>query len=405
MRVLFATWDMNGHLNPMVPLAWALRSAGHDVTVISTPGMVPNIVGAGLPAYGAGPDFDSYAVLREQLAARNWRPTKPEPPSGDTADDAERNRRRRLMGFKVAVESASAQAPDAVSFARWWRPDLVVFEPAAFVGPLIARLLGVPAVRHLWSVDFTAPIAEMEEALIGDLAARFGLGSVGVNGDLTLDPAPARLQIKDGRQRERIRYVPYNGPAEVPAWVLEQPSRRRVAITWGTSRALLGYDHLMQAPMVVEALADVDVEIVVAAVESQRELFGVLPANVRHVGRVPLHPLLQTSSVLVQQGGAGGTMTALVNGVPQVVVPQMPDEMFHAWQVEQSGGGLMVEGATATPENIRAAVLRVLDDPGILASAREQRDDILAAPSLSKVAVRLQRLVEEHVGAAVGGRR
>ncbi|GAA2561008.1 DUF1205 domain-containing protein [Winogradskya consettensis] len=395
MRVLFATWDMNGHLNPMVPLAWAMRAAGHEVTVVSNPGMVPNAVGAGLPAYGAGPDFDSYAALREQLKARNWRPTAPQRP----ADDADRTQRRRLMGFRVAVESAAAQADDAVAFARWWKPDLVVFEPAAFVGPLIARLLGIPAVRHLWSVDFTAPIADMEDALTGELAARFGLERLGVNGDITLDPAPARLQVDDGRVRQRIRYVPYNGPAEVPAWVLGEPPRRRIAVSWGTSRALLGYDHLMQAPLVVEALADVDAEVVVAVVESQRELFGTLPGNVRFLGRVPLHPLLRTCSALVQQGGAGGTMTALVNGVPQVVVPQMPDEMFHGWQVERSGGGVMLEGATATAESVRSAVLTVLDDAKYADSAREQQHDILTAPSLSQVTARLQELAAESVGA------
>ncbi|WP_082772726.1 nucleotide disphospho-sugar-binding domain-containing protein [Actinoplanes sp. TFC3] len=400
MRVLFATWDMNGHLNPMVPLAWAMRAAGHEVTVVSNPGMVPNAVGAGLPAYGAGSDFDSYAALREQLKARNWRPTTPQRPANTPApdEDAERTRRRRLMGFRVAVESAEAQADDAVAFARWWRPDLVVFEPAAFVGPLIARLLGIPAVRHLWSVDFTAPIAEMEDALTGALAARSGLDRLGVNGDITLDPAPARLQVDDGRVRERIRYVPYNGPAEVPAWVLAEPPRRRVAVSWGTSRALLGFDHLMQAPLVVDALAEVDAEVVVAVVDSQRELFGTLPDNVRFVGRVPLHPLLRTCSALVQQGGAGGTMTALVNGVPQVVVPQMPDEMFHGWQVERSGGGVMLEGATATAESVRAAVLTVLEDQRYAESAREQRDDILAAPSLSQVTARLQQLATGSVG-------
>lgn len=396
MRVLFATWDMTGHLFPMVPLAWAMRAAGHEVTVVSNPRLVPNIVGAGLPAYGAGPDFNSYDALRDQLAARNWKPTKPQRPSADTVADAEKARRRRLMGFKVATESAAAQAEDAIAFARWWHPDLVIFEPAAFVGPLIARLLDIPAVRHLWSVDFTAPIADMEEALVGDLAARFGVDHIGVNGDLTLDPSSTRLQVADGRDRERIRFVPYNGPAEVPSWVLQPPARRRVTVTWGTSRAPLGYDHLMQGPLAVEALADLDVEVVVAVQESQRELFGTLPDNVRFLGRVPLHQVLRYSSLLIQQGGSGGTMTALVNGVPQVVVPSMPDEMFFAWQVEQSGAGLVVEGATATVESIRAAALRVLDEPSFLASARDQQADILAAPSLSQVTRRLERLVDER---------
>jgi len=113
--------------------------------------------------------------------------------------------------------------------------------------------------------------------------------------------------------------------------------------------------------MVVEALADVDVEVVVAAVESQRELFGTLPANVRHAGRVPLHQLLRTSSALVQQGGAGCTMTALANGVPQVVVPQIADQPYWAGRVQDLGIGAAHDGPTPTAESLAAALEHTLN--------------------------------------------
>ncbi|MEV1160422.1 hypothetical protein AB0J27_33970 [Micromonospora chokoriensis] len=40
-----------------------------------------------------------------------------------------------------------------------------MFEPTGLVGPLIGTLLDVPAVRHLWSIDFTAPIEEYVRAV------------------------------------------------------------------------------------------------------------------------------------------------------------------------------------------------------------------------------------------------
>ena len=52
MRVLVTSWGWRSHFYPLVPLAWALRSAGHEVLVASQPSMTEDIVGAGLPAVG-----------------------------------------------------------------------------------------------------------------------------------------------------------------------------------------------------------------------------------------------------------------------------------------------------------------------------------------------------------------
>lgn len=380
MRVLAATWDMPGHFNPLVPLCWALRAAGHEVVVVSNPGLAPVIAQSGLPALAAGdPGFDSYAVLRERLAARKWRPTRPVDKT--EPDSAEQTRRRRLQGLRIAADAADAQADAVVGFTESWRPDLVLFEPAAFVGPLVARLRGVPAVRLLWSVDFTSSLAEFEGDVVGDLAGRFGLSELGVNGDLTLDPCPPAMQYPYDVPRQRFRFVPYNGPSVLPEWAEEEPARPRVCVTWGTSQKRLGFDHMMLAPRVVTALADLDVEVVVAVLDSQREAFGDPPPNVRWIGQVPLHPLLRHCSALVQQGGAGGTMTALVNGVPQLIVPHLPDEVFHGWQLERGGSGRCLPGPEATVEAIRENVSALLTDPAYLARAREFRDDLLAQPS------------------------
>lgn len=395
MRVLLATWNMPGHLHPMVPLGWALRASGHDVVVVSNPNLVPTIVGAGLPALGAGPDFDSYAKLRQELAERAWKPAPPAP-SADPDIAAERARRRRLNGFRLAAAAAQAQAPDAVAFAERWRPDLVVFEPAGFVGPLIGTLLGVPTVRHLWSIDFTAPIAEFEQDIIGELAAPYGLTRIGVNGDITLDPAPTRLQIADGQVRSPIRYIPYNGPAVLEPWLLTPPERPRIGITWGTSQTRLGFDHMVLAPRVVAALARRDVELAVAVTDDQRKLFEHVPDNVVHLGPVPLDALASTCSVLVDQGGAGGVMTALINGVPQLVISQMPDEVFHGHQVRDSGAGLNLPGADIADTDIDTAVQRLFEDEFRLA-AGELRADMLARPTPLAVVEQLEQLACDGV--------
>ena len=58
MRVLFSSSPGLGHLFPMIPLAWALRTGGHDVLVASTGDVVERAVQAGLPAVEAAPGLD-----------------------------------------------------------------------------------------------------------------------------------------------------------------------------------------------------------------------------------------------------------------------------------------------------------------------------------------------------------
>src|ERR1700729_2458318 len=324
LRVLFPTWAFSGHLNPMVPLGWALRAAGHETLVASHPSFAPVIARAGLPALPVGPEFDLDAEVRAETIAGRWYDE-----SSLTPEEI-RRRDRSLVGLQAPRRSAEVMADDLVAFARYWRPDLVVFEPTSFVGPLVARLLGVPAVRHLWTADFTAPLNLVEERLLGPLFARFGLDEIGVLGELTLDPCPPRLEVADDLPRQPIRYVPYNGPAVLPGWLREPPARRRGCVTWGTSlTGVGGSDRMSHVPGVVRALAGFDVEVVVAVLESQRELFTEMPANVRSVGPVPLHLLLPTCDAIIHQGGGGTLMTALVCGVPQLVVPSFPDQTFN----------------------------------------------------------------------------
>jgi UDP:flavonoid glycosyltransferase YjiC (YdhE family) len=401
MRILFTSWDWSGHLFPMVPLGWALRAAGHEVLVATDPSFAPTVARAGLPALPVGTRFDSASVIAEQIKARAWQPKAPQRHTADAAKNTERTRRRSLLGVRVAVDAAAAQVDDLMEFCRGWRPDLVVFEPFGFAGPLIARLFDIPAVRHLWSMDVTSELASLGNEIIGDLGARFGLDDIDLNGTLTLDPCPASVQVPDGKPRQPIRFVPYNGPAVMPGWLKEPPARPRVCVSWGNSLDQFGFGQLVLAPLVAEALADVDVELVLAMSESQRASFGTLPRNVRHLGTVPLNLLLPSCSALVQQGGAGTTMTGLLHAVPQLVIAHMPHCVMHGHRIEESGTGRYLPGPEATAELIRDNVLMLLSDPSYATAARAARAEILARPSVPEIVAQLAELASPRQRASV----
>src|SRR5256885_12296874 len=66
MKVLFTTWAWPSHFFPMVPLAWALRSAGHEVRIASGPELERTIRDAGLPAVAVGGPVDIAGPHRAQ---------------------------------------------------------------------------------------------------------------------------------------------------------------------------------------------------------------------------------------------------------------------------------------------------------------------------------------------------
>jgi UDP:flavonoid glycosyltransferase YjiC (YdhE family) len=63
MRILFSTFPGLGHFFPLVPLAWAARTAGHEVLVATTSRALEACGQAGLPAVEAAPG-DAGAALR-----------------------------------------------------------------------------------------------------------------------------------------------------------------------------------------------------------------------------------------------------------------------------------------------------------------------------------------------------
>ena len=56
MRILFTTAAFSGHFHPLVPIARAAVTAGHDVAFACAASFVPTVARAGFPAFPAGFD-------------------------------------------------------------------------------------------------------------------------------------------------------------------------------------------------------------------------------------------------------------------------------------------------------------------------------------------------------------
>jgi UDP:flavonoid glycosyltransferase YjiC (YdhE family) len=385
MRVLLSTWGWRSHFYPLVPLAWAIRAAGHELLVATQPSLVPAVTTAGLPAVGLGADLDFVAVFTGLVGRVGTR--------AGAAATALRDRVEPAITADGGVARyAEAALTDLIALGRRWRPDLVLFEPGNLAAAVAAAALGVPGVRHLWGPDAGTELDLDRDAVLGPLADRAGVPTAAVDlaGALTVDPCPAALQAPAAGPGHPIRHLPYNGPAVLPDWLAEPPRRPRIAVTGGTMMPALGLPDRATAPAVLRALAELDVEVVVALDPAQLPGLGPLPASVRVVTGLALHLLAPGCQLLVHQGGNGTLMTGVAAGLPQLVLPRVSDQHFNAERLAATGAGIGLD--TDDPAAVRDRAAALLADPAPRAAAADLCRAVAAAPSPAEVVPRLVQL-------------
>ncbi|WP_330302516.1 MULTISPECIES: nucleotide disphospho-sugar-binding domain-containing protein [unclassified Streptomyces] len=396
MRVLLTTWAAPGHLFPMVPLAWAFQAAGHEVRVAGPPSCQDAITQAGLSAVEAG-DQAAIAGLPKPPELAAWgRPARW--PSGwsadlDLLDTGQRRVIRALYEKQCAV--AGLMLDDLIAFGRWWRPDLIVHDVLSMAGPVLGAVLGVPAVGHGWEIGSTLhpptgdSDAEPLPAYLG-LFERYGAEVAEPVG--WVDPCPPSLRPPDGRPVRRLpmRCVPYNGSGRQPGWLAER-GRPRVCVTAGVAGARYrdpgGPDVLA---LTLASLAATEAEIVLAPSGPVAE--EGLPDQVRVARGIPFRMLLPTCDLVIHHGGAGTALTAVVLGVPQLVVPPSPicTEIGHG--IVRAGAGAMLDRLDSTELLLKTATEMLAAPEPYREAAERVRSETAALPSPGALAAELGAL-------------
>ncbi|RZQ61170.1 activator-dependent family glycosyltransferase [Amycolatopsis suaedae] len=415
MRVLFTTYPEKTIFQPMVPLAWALRTAGHDVRVASQPSFAAEITQAGLTAVGVG---------RHQ--ANNWRRLQeidpdvtdsrraglPPPYDSAVADETTLDPEAMRAAYRTMVDSGHKLnnfplVPGLVEFARQWQPDLVVWEATTYAGALAARACGAAHARMLWSIDVfgvtrqrflratggTGP--DPLAGWLGGYARKYGFefGEDLVTGQFTVDQLPGSLSMRaDGPHYLPVRYVPYGGAATVPSWLRERPARPRIGLTLGTSAVEQYTGYSASVGEILHALSDLDVEVVATVAGSVQAKLGTVPGNARIVSYVPLHALAPTCSAVINHAGPGTLLTSALAGVPQLALPRDFDEPELARRAAAQGAVVSLHDGPVTGAHIREQVVRLLDEATFGERAAALREEILDLPAPGRLVGQLEEL-------------
>jgi glycosyltransferase (activator-dependent family) len=419
MRILVALNPEKTIFNYMVPLAWALRTAGHEVRVASQPAFATVITQAGLTAVPLGNDRNPWRITANKPdVLETMRVGIMEPYDAfDNPDKATWEYLKPGMAGAVKGWHRVSNFPiisDLVDYARAWQPDLVLWEPLTFAAPIAARACGAAHARLLNGIDVYGGVREIFRRLkaaqppheqadpIADWFAgygrRYGFDPTEdmFTGHFTVDQFPRSLQVEADLHYLRMRYVPYGGPASVPAWLRTPPRRPRIALTMGLSATEVFRGYNIPMSEVLRALADLDVEVVATVAQSERPNLGTVPDNARIVSYVPWHALAPTCSVVIQHGGAATLATTALHAVPQLTLHYHYDQPILARLLADQGAGLEIHTSQATGDNVRDAVQRLLTEPSFRERAGALRDEIHALPSPNELVAHLEELTAKY---------
>lgn len=363
MRVLVTCQPAFGHLHPLVPLAGALQSAGHDVRFATAASFRAPVEAAGFPLIPAGLDWlesDIVGAFPEYVAHR-------------AAGRGKWFVQSEIFAWHTATAMADGLADALVD----WRPDLIVREEWEIGGAITAANLAVRcAVFGIGPVTGFYDLLDVAHDRLVQLQVEpAGLGWL--NGDVYVDSCPESLRRHDDppAPTRAVSIQPFTFSARSPGSSpsLRRRDRRLVYVGLGTVVNRFG-DVLER---LIGELAELSIDVIVT-VGPGRDPNELHPphAGVRIEQYVPLDELLPACDAVVCHAGWGTTMAALAHGLPMVLVPIAADQPAIASRCDEAGVSRTVAPADVGSGAVAAALTAVLNDDTHRANAARISSEI-----------------------------
>lgn len=387
MRVLFTTQPTLGHFHPLVPLARALREAGHEAAFAASASFAPMVEALGFRFFPAGINrrgsWARYFPAMAALSGEEW---------------ATFVEVRLFAGF-----SAQLAVPDYVAIARDWRPDVIVREAFEYGGCVAAEQLGLPhAVVGVGSYrgpgwQRAGRVRELDRLRracglppdpdLAMLARYLYLSFTPPGFEDPASPLPPTAHA--------LRHVGFDrsGDEGLPAWADRLANRPTVYATLGT--AYNRHTDILAA--ILTGLRDEPVNLILTVGRDQDPAqFGPQPDNVQIERYIPQSLILSRCDLVLTHGGWNTTLAALAAGLPLVMLPISADQPENAARCASLGAAAVVSPEERTPGAIRAAVREALADASYRRNAERVRDQIAALPGLPHAVALLERLAAER---------
>ena len=377
-RFLLSAMPFSGHIAPMCAVAAALVDRGHDVRFYTGAAFRERVEASGATflSWRAAPDFDEHdlsatfprligkkgirqvlvnvqdvfintasrqvADLHAEWARGQWDAIAGDDLSVGAALHAELTGNPWATVSVLPLNIIGTQGPPSGLGLAPGRNPATKLRDAALRAtvPLLARPLSAPLARARAAVGLPESRSRFDQTVF---SPRLVVASGAPILDFERTDRPASLSFVG-----QLTGSP--SPAPLPDWWGDLDGRTIVHVTQGTQN--IDPSDLIRPAL--EALAERDVLVVVSTgVRGHDTLPFPAPANARVAGFLPYAELLPRASVVITNGGWGGTLAALSHGIPLVVAGGDLDKPEVAARVAWAGAGVNLK--TGVPSAAQVA--------------------------------------------------
>ncbi len=410
-RISILSVPAYGHVLPMLGTIRELVQRGHDVEVLNGAEMEPVMA-------RTGARFVAY------------------PPALTAGDFVTTLKNGNLVAFvDMMVQKTPPLADFTIAHLRANPPDVVVYDAIAFWGVIAKRILDLPSVsdspifvpellRHMVSwrelVSYARETMRHMPTLYrgwSDLGKRYGqrrlplfMPLLPMRGDVNIILSSREVHPKSPlfNDRNKWRFVggtmdPESRPDPFDFSRLD--GRPLVLVSLGT----IQFTNDAFFRLVMEEFANFPAQFVLAAGPgSDPTRLGPPPENFIVVPTYPQLPLLERATAFITHGGLGSIHEGLWHGVPMVAVPQHFEQLRNSRAAQ--GAAIILDdrayGREVSPRDLRAALEKVIADPGYRAASRQLGESLrsgggakAAADTIEEVAAR--RSASVHPAGAI----
>lgn len=386
-NIWFISAPLPGHLDwgGALRTAQHLRDMGHQVTWLSQPAIAPMLAEAGVEFAG--------------IEATGW--LWPPPPMPDPRSlppqEAIFLRYRRALDTWLSEELIPPAVEAIIGLAKErGKPDLLVTDPFLTAAALAAEAINVPLVVMGWPAGqpldedrlfaVQQDLGRISYERLGRLYERFGLKGTNISDGAAPSVQSPHLHVsyfsRNWHQADpdflpQTQFVGgvVDAPiTPVPQWLADIPAEVPLAlITLGsTFTGDLGFfSWAAQAAARLRLIPIVVIGRNQFTAEEKQQLKAALPPATRLLNWIDYDHVFPRLKVIIHHGGMGTTHRAVVQGIPQVVVPHAADQRGQARRVAQAKVGLNLSAHDVKNGQLLPAIRAVITDEQVIGNARD----------------------------------
>ncbi|MBQ9412217.1 MAG: hypothetical protein IJU29_03850 [Oscillospiraceae bacterium] len=400
MHIAVVSLGAFGHVNPTLSFVTELVRRGVRVTYFTT---------------------EDFRRIIEPTGAR-FVPVPSWMASNDPKDQKKEDGQKEESGDSVAaivpflfLNEAGAYIDTVLEVLREDRPDAILHDFAGIAGTMAADILKVPNIMlytsypsndsYSVSASFSGIPEDHPMRIAADQVAegyvqKYGCRKMTVKeifdgqGDLNLVMVQKRLVPNYESFDDSFVFtgVQIGKRSAFGSWTAPDNGKPLLYSSLGTS-----FNNWPEYyPILFDAVRDLDINVFAALGGIDPESLTDVPANVELGKMVPQLDILSQASVFITHAGMGGTGEAIYYGVPMIAIPQMDEQAITARQIEKNGLGFAFPDKNAiTGEKLKAAIVKLLEDPAYRNTVREFSEDMKSLGGAQASADAIIRFLEK----------